>query len=186
MRGRRTVFVAVTVTLLTDTALVLMDSKPLGLAVLRLLADTGWVYLRYFTAGEKGCGLGERLWTHLRDEMTGAGDTRIIYDVDDPAQPGIGPAEELIRRRRIAFYRRLGAVVLPVKGYLPPQGSAGHPMLLMAADYVVNTPSAAEDLERIVLAVYEYRYGMAATDPVVTETLRLSGLSHVRADSTFR
>ncbi|MCR3749120.1 GNAT family N-acetyltransferase [Lentzea californiensis] len=164
--------------LLADTALVLVDSRPLGLAVLRVLGGTGWVYLRYFTVGEKGRGLGEHLWTHLRVAMTGAGHTRIIYDVEDPAQPGIDPAEERIRHRRIAFYRRLGAVLLPVNGYLPPEGSAGHPMLLMAADYVAQTPAAADDLGRIVVAVYEHRYGIAPSDPVVTRTLRLSGVSH--------
>lgn len=163
--------------LLADTALVLMAERPLGLAVLRPLADTGWVYLRYFTVGEKGRGLGEQLWTQLRATMTEAGHTRIIYDVEDPAQPGIGAEEELIRRRRIAFYGRLGAQVLPINGYLPPQGSAGFPMLLMAADYVPHDPPATEDIERITLAVYEHRYGMPATDPVVERTLRLSGVT---------
>ncbi|MGI5500567.1 hypothetical protein [Lentzea sp. CA-135723] len=166
--------------LLADTALVLVDRKPLGLAVLRVLGDTGWVYLRYFTVGEKGKGLGEHLWTHLRTAMTSAGHTRIVYDVEDPAQHGIDAAEERIRHRRITFYRRLGAVLLPVNGYLPPQGSAGYPMLLMAADYVDQTPAAADDLERIVVAVYEHRYGVAPTDPVVERTLRLSGVSHAR------
>jgi hypothetical protein len=164
--------------LLADTALVLTDSRPLGFAVVRVLGDTGWVYLRYFTVGEKGRGLGEHLWTHLRVAMTGAGHTRIVHDVEDPAQPGIDQAEERIRHRRIAFYRRLGAVLLPVRGYLPPEGSAGHPMLLMAADYVTQAPAAAEDLGRIVVAVYEHRYGIAPSDPVVTRTLRLSGVSH--------
>ncbi|MDX3660523.1 GNAT family N-acetyltransferase [Streptomyces sp. ID05-26A] len=163
--------------LLADTALVLVDDKPLGFAVLRTLGGTGWVYLRYFTVGEKGRGLGEHLWTHLRAAMTSAGHTRIVYDVEDPAQHGIGPAEERIRHRRIAFYRRLGAVLLPVNGYLPPQGSAGYPMLLMAADYVDQSPAAADDLERIVVAVYEHRYGIAPSDPVVARTLRLSGVS---------
>jgi GNAT superfamily N-acetyltransferase len=162
--------------LLADTAFVLVDGKPAGLAVLRPLADTGWVYLRYFTVGEKGRGLGRQLWNHLRNAMTAAGSTRIVFDVEDPAQPGIGPAEELVRRRRIAFYERLGAEVLAINGYLPPQGSAGYPMLLMAADYVVADPPATEDLERITLAVYEHRYGMPATDPVVERTLRLSGV----------
>ncbi len=162
--------------LLTDTAYVLVDEQPVGFAVLRPLADTGWVYLRYFTVGEKGRGLGRQLWNHLRDAMTAAGYTRIVYDVEDPAQPGIGPAEELVRRRRIAFCRGLGAEVLAINGYLPPQGSAGYPMLLMAADHVVADPPATEDLERITLAVYEHRYGMPATDPAVERTLRLSGV----------
>lgn len=163
--------------LLADVALVLMDDRPLGFAVLRVLGDTGWVYLRYFAVREKGRGLGAQLWTHLKAAMTDAGYTRIIYDVEDPAQPGIDADEELIRHRRIAFYRRLGAEVLAVNGYLPPQGSAGYPMLLMAADYVeLDTPATA-DLERITLAVYEHRYGMPATDPVVARTLRLSGVA---------
>lgn len=172
--------------LLADIALVLMDTEPLGLAVLRPLGDTGWVFLRYFTVGEKGRGLGEQLWTQLRTAMTGAGRTRIVYDVEDPAEHGISAAEESIRRRRIAFYRRLGAVLLPVNGFLPPQATAACPMLLMAADYVSNTPSALEDLERITLAVYEHRYGMPATDPVVARTLRLTGMSYSRAEPTFQ
>jgi ribosomal protein S18 acetylase RimI-like enzyme len=164
--------------LLTDRALVLTDGEPRGLAVLRELGPTGWVFLRYFVVGERGRGLGEQLWTHLLAAMASAGFTRIVYDVEDPEEQGIDAAEELIRRRRIGFYTRLGAVLLPANGYLPPHGTDAHPMLLMAADLdqPVTPPIEGDDMRRTMLAVYRYRYGLAHTDPIVERTLRLSGL----------
>lgn len=164
--------------LLTDRALVLTDGEPRGLAVLRELGPTRWVFLRYFVVGERGRGLGEELWTSLRAAMAAAGFTRIVYDVEDPAEHGIDASEELIRRRRIGFYTRLGAVLLPANGYLPPHGTDAHPMLLMAADLgrPVTASIEGDDLRRTMLAVYRYRYGLEDTDPVVERTLRLSGL----------
>ncbi|MFD4636076.1 hypothetical protein ACFWN2_02105 [Lentzea sp. NPDC058436] len=162
--------------LLTDRALVLVDDAPRGLAVLRDLGDTGWVFLRYFVVGERGRGLGERLWTSLRAALTGR--TRIVFDVEDPAEHGITAEEELVRRRRITFYVRLGAVLLPANGYLPPHGNDAHPMLLMAADLdrPRTPPIAGEDLRQVTSAVYRHRYGLDHTHPVVARTLRLSGL----------
>jgi hypothetical protein len=160
--------------LLTDRALVLTDGTPRGLAVLRELGPTGWVFLRYFVVGDRGLGLGAQLWSAVRSAMADAGFTRIVYDVEDPAEPGIRPAEELVRHRRIAFYTRLGAVLLPANGYLPDS----YPMLLMAADLDVTQtpPITGDDLRDTTLAVYRYRYGFASTDPVVQRTLRLSGM----------
>jgi hypothetical protein len=160
--------------LLTDRALVLTDGAPRGLAVLRELGPTGWVFLRYFVVGDRGSGLGSQLWSAIRSAMADAGFTRIVYDVEDPAEPGICPAEELIRHRRIAFYTRLGAVLLPANGYLPDT----YPMLLMAADLDTDQtpPITGDDLRDVTLAVYRHRYGFADTDPVVQRTLRLSGI----------
>ncbi|HEX8867016.1 MAG TPA: hypothetical protein VF821_15260 [Lentzea sp.] len=162
--------------LLADRAFVLVDDEPRGLAVVRELGDTGWVFLRYFVVGERGRGLGEHLWTLLRTAL--AGFARIVFDVEDPAEDGIDAQEELIRRRRIAFYTRLGAVLLPANGYLPPHGDDAHPMLLMAADLHRShtTPIVGEDLRELTSAVYRHRYGLDDNHPVVTRTLRLSGL----------
>jgi hypothetical protein len=163
--------------LLADRAHVLLDSEPRGLAVLRALGDTGWVFLRYFVVGTRGQGHGEVLWTRLRAAMSGAGFSRIVYDVEDPAEHGIPAEEETIRRRRIAFYTRLGAVLLPANGYLPPHGDDTHPMLLMASETSRGTdPILGEDLRGVMLAVYRHRYGLDPGSPVVTRTLRLSGL----------
>ncbi|MCE7002898.1 hypothetical protein LWC34_08640 [Kibdelosporangium philippinense] len=163
--------------LLADRALVLTDGSPRGFAVLRELGPTGWVFLRYFVVGERGRGLGAVLWDEVRREM--AGFTRIVYDVEDPAEDGIDEAERTIRERRISFYTRLDAVLLPIKGYHQPNEDEPHPMLLMAADLTQpqTAPIVGDDLRDTMLAVYRYRYGLTATDPVVSDTLRASGLS---------
>jgi hypothetical protein len=151
--------------LLADRAYVLLDPEPRGLAVVRELGDTGWVFLRYFVVGTRGGGLGSQMWALLREAVGGA---RIIFDVEDPADHGIDAAEETIRRRRIAFYNRLGAELLPVNGYRPPHGGEPHPLLLMATD-------GTDDARAVTEAVYQHRYGLATDHPIVRHTLRLSG-----------
>jgi hypothetical protein len=116
------------------------------------------------------------LWKLLTRAMADAGHTRIVFDVEDPTETS-DPAEALIRRRRIGFYERLGAQLLPVNGYMPPHGDDTHPMLLMAADLDVRaTRILGDDLRDVLIAGYRYRYGLAPGDPVVRNTLRQSGL----------
>ncbi|MEV4314267.1 GNAT family N-acetyltransferase [Actinocrispum sp. NPDC049592] len=160
--------------LLRDSVLVLADPRPHGMAVLRELGPTGWVFLRYFVvaAERRGDGVGARLWKLLTQAMRDAGHTRIVFDVEDPARTD-DPAEAGIRRRRIGFYTRLGAQLLPVKGYTPPHGEEEHPLLLMAADLAVETTRIhGGDLRDVVLAVYRHRYGLDPENPVVRKTLR--------------
>ncbi|TWP50935.1 GNAT family N-acetyltransferase [Lentzea tibetensis] len=159
--------------LLADEALVLMDSHPQGLAVLRPLGPTGWVFLRYFVAASRGNGAGTRLW-HAITAHLAARYSRIVYDVEDPAEHDTAPAEVVIRERRIAFYERLGAQLLPVRDYLPPHGDDTHPMLLMAANLGAATDPAGMDpidVPDLVRGVYLHRYGLPAHDPVVQRTL---------------
>nr|WP_042191676.1 GNAT family N-acetyltransferase [Kibdelosporangium sp. MJ126-NF4]CEL20220.1 hypothetical protein [Kibdelosporangium sp. MJ126-NF4]CTQ97445.1 hypothetical protein [Kibdelosporangium sp. MJ126-NF4] len=163
--------------LLADRALVLTDDgAPLGLAVLRELGPTGWVFLRYFVVGDRGRGLGARLWAEIRREL--AEFDRIVYDVEDPGEDGIDDAERTVRERRIDFYTRLGAVLLPITGYQQPGAHEPHPMLLMAADLTRSqtAPLTDDDLRDTILAVYRYRYGLAAADSLVKHTVRASGL----------
>lgn len=161
-----------------DTILVLAGPAPQGMAVVRQLGPTSWVFLRYFVvaAERRGDGVGGRLWKLLTRAMADAGHTRIVFDVEDPTETS-DPAEALIRRRRIGFYERLGAQLLPVNGYMPPHGDDTHPMLLMAADLDVRaTRILGDDLRDVLIAGYRYRYGLAPGDPVVRNTLRQSGL----------
>lgn len=164
--------------LLRDNTLVLLDAgEPSGVAVLRELGSTGWVFLRYFVAGARGRGVGTRLWSGVCRALLAAGHTRLVYDVEDPAEHGAAEPEITVRHRRIAFYLRLGARLLPVRDYLPPHGEDTHPMLLMAADLGVERtpPIVGDDLRDVVLAVYEHRYGLTESDPVVRRTVDLLG-----------
>jgi GNAT superfamily N-acetyltransferase len=134
---------------------------PRGFAMLRPLGGTGWVYLRYFVVGEsqRGQGLGGLLWDRLTAWLREAGFTLLVFDVDDPDEPGCGPDEAVTRSRRIRFYQRHGASLLPVTGYRTPHATAAGPgwtpMRLMAARL---SGEQAPGARAIVEAVYRFRW----------------------------
>jgi GNAT superfamily N-acetyltransferase len=167
-----------------ESALALVrDGQPGGFAMLRSLGDTGWSYLRYLVVDrhQRGQGLGGVLWDQLTAWLRAAGFTLLVFDVDDPAEPGQEPGETSIRSRRIGFYERHGARLLPVTGYRTPHLAprAGDqdwaPMLLMAAALAGDSAgpqpgSGSGQLRAVVDAVYRYRWGLDPRDP------RLSGV----------
>jgi GNAT superfamily N-acetyltransferase len=162
-----------------ESALALVrDGQPCGFAMLRSLGDTGWTYLRYFVVErhQRGRGLGGVLWDQLAAWLRAAGFTLLVFDVDDPAEPGQEPGETSIRSRRIGFYERHGARLLPVTGYRTPHVApqAGDqdwaPMLLMAATLAGDTAgprpgSGSGRVRAVVDAVYRYRWGLDPADP---------------------
>jgi hypothetical protein len=160
--------------LLADDVLVaLVDGRPAGLAVTRPLGPTGWVFLRYLAVAASGGGVGSRFWRAASDRWAADGYRQVLLDVEDPAEPGIDLDEKLLRERRIVFYERLGARVLPVVDYRPaqPGGAEPHPLRLIAAGSFDPPP-----VRDMVLAVFQYRYGLPPDDPSVRQTLASSGL----------
>ncbi|AHH96614.1 GNAT family N-acetyltransferase [Kutzneria albida] len=148
-------------------ALVLAErERPLGLAVVRPLGDTGWTFLRYFVVDSqvRNRGLGSRLWTALTRHLDS---TMLIFDVEDPQEPHCSPQEKEIRLRRIAFYERNGALLLPVTGYRTPHGDTWGPMQLMAAPL---DPTLPWTVSQVVLAVYQHRWGLSPDHPTVLGT----------------
>ncbi|HEX4061809.1 MAG TPA: GNAT family N-acetyltransferase [Streptosporangiaceae bacterium] len=138
-----------------------------GFALLRPLGGTGWVFLRYFVVDGRvrGQGLGGIMWDALTARLRADGHTLLVFDVEDPDEPGCDPAQARVRSRRIAFYQRHGAGVLPVRGYRMPHENgaitAWHPMLLMAAPLDTGGRVADPDRARgIVTAVYRYRWAL--------------------------
>ena len=113
--------------------------QPYGFAMLRPLGGTGWIYLRYLVVdgARRSQGLGGQLWEQLTARFRDAGYTLLVFDVEDPDEPGCEPDQVEFRRRRIRFYQRNGASLLPVTGYRSPEivpGTTGwFPMLLMTA-----------------------------------------------------
>jgi GNAT superfamily N-acetyltransferase len=142
----------------------LRDGQPCGFAMLRTLGGTGWIYLRYFVVdvAQRGQGLGGLLWDHLVAYLDGAGYTLLVFDVDDPNEPDEQPDEVVQRHRRIRFYERHGASLLPVTGYRTPDvapGAAGWaPMLLLTAPLVPGPPPDADGVRAIVDAVFRFRW----------------------------
>ena len=150
--------------------------QPCGFAMLRRLG-TGWTYLRYFVVDQRrrGQGLGGVMWDLLTARLRAEGGTLLVFDVEDPGEPGCGPAESQVRTRRVGFYQRHGAVVLPVRGYRTPHGSAGDdgwtPMLLMAAPVAAGGPApGAGEAGAIVSAVYQHRWRLEPGHPRIAAT----------------
>jgi GNAT superfamily N-acetyltransferase len=154
------------------------EGRPVGFAMLRPLGPTGWMYLRFFVvdAASRGRGLGGILWTQLAGWLRESGYSLLVFDVEDPDEPGTEPEEIQLRRRRIAFYRRHDAAVLPVTGYRTPHDDAGEgpwtPMVLMAAGLTAADPptATAAGLRAVLDAVYRHRWSLAPDHPQVTAT----------------
>jgi GNAT superfamily N-acetyltransferase len=143
--------------------------QPAGFAMLRPLGRTGWIFLRYFVVDQarRGQGLGGQLWEQLTARLKDAGFTLLVFDIDDPAEPGCEPGETGLRFRRLRFYQRHGASLLPVTGYRAPHvapGTSGEsPMLLMTAPLsgpLSGGPGAPDPGQAgaIVAAVYRFRW----------------------------
>ena len=164
-----------------EVALALVHGgQPRGFALLRPLGGTGWMFLRYLVVDQRvrGQGLGGIIWDRLVDRLRADGYTLLVFDVEDPGEPGCDPAEVRIRHRRIGFYERHGARLLPVQGYGNPHGDADGssdqdwtPMRLMAAPVAAGTPApGASEAPGIVAAVYRYRYRLDPGHHRVTAT----------------
>lgn len=151
------------------------DDGPTGLALLRDLGPTGWTFLRYYAVGARGRGTGSAMWADLVELLAGEGRTRLVWDVEDPDEPGIGPELVEEHRRRIAFYERLGGRLRPVRDYLPPHDD-GHAPRLLLMDRPLVEPEPAVPLRTLVEEIYARRYGVAPDSPVVRRTLEASGL----------
>jgi hypothetical protein len=160
-----------------ESALALMQGRePRGFVMLRPLGGTGWMFLRYLVAGQRGQGLGGIMWDQLMAWLHDAGYPLLVWDVEDPDEPGCDPAEVQIRNRRIRFYERHEGHLLPVQGYGNPHDDDGvsdgsqhwTPMRLMAAP--VATGEELPGTPAIVAAVYRYRWRLDPGDPQIAAT----------------
>lgn len=161
--------------LLVDRMLGLVSPEEgvVGLALVRDLgrgeADTGWTFLRYFAAGPRGRGVGSAMLAALADTLRGEGRSVLLWDVEDPDEPGIGEESVTEHRRRIAFYERAGGRLLDVPWWRPPHEDGHEPHLrLMALPLGADPLPGLADLVRGVLL---HRYGCGADHQATIRTL---------------
>lgn len=161
--------------LLVDRMLGLVSPEEgvVGLALVRDLgrgdADTGWTFLRYFAAGPRGRGVGSAMLAALAATLRAEGRSVLLWDVEDPDEPGIGEAPVTEHRRRIAFYERAGGRLLDVPWWRPPHEDGHEPHLrLMALPLGDQTLPPLADLVRGVLL---HRYGCDAHHQATVRTL---------------
>lgn len=163
--------------LFVDRMLVLLDADgPAGFALLRdPMPTTSWTFLRYYAVGRRGRGTGSTMWRLLTARLAAEGRTRLVWDVEDPDEPGLSPELVEEHRRRIVFYERLGGRLRPVRDYRPPHDD-GHAPHLLLMDTPLVVAASEPSVRELVETVYERRYGLAADAPAVRRTLQASNL----------
>ena len=161
------------------------DGTPEGLAVLRPLGRTGWVFLRYYAVGVRGGGVGTAMLGELADLLGSEGAGLLVWDVEDPDEEGLAEEQVVEHRRRIAFYERAGGVLLPVTDYAPPHGDdlpgdepsgrAPHLRLMCLPLAGAEVPPVRD----VLLAAMTLRYDLDPQHPAV-----LRALASISAGST--
>ena len=132
---------------------------PEGLAVLRPLGGTGWVFLRYYAVGVRGGGVGTAMLGELAALLTDEGCSLLVWDVEDPDEPGLAAHEVEEHRRRIAFYE-------------PPHGDdlddhAPHLRLMCLPLGGASAPAPRD----VLLAAMTLRYELEPDHPAVLRAL---------------
>lgn len=154
------------------------ESVPVALATLSWPGPEGWTYLEYLAvdAARRGGGLGGRLWHGIVERLP-ARAPRMVMEIHDPSGAPAASAERETRERRQRFYERLGAVALPVRGYVMPgrdDPPTAYPGLLLAWSPDGRLPDRDEVL-RIVRCLHENAYGLPADHPFTAAVLSNQG-----------
>lgn len=148
------------------------DGTAEGLAVLRPLGETGWVFLRYYAVGVRGGGVGTAMLGELADLLGSEGSRLLVWDVEDPDEEGLSEAHVVEHRRRIAFYERAGGVLLPVTDYAPPHGDdLGDHVPHLRLMCLPLAGSALPPTRDVLLAAMTLRYDLDPQHPAVLRAL---------------
>jgi ribosomal protein S18 acetylase RimI-like enzyme len=144
-------------------------------AFLYLPRDEGFGHLDYMAVRSdlRNQGVGARLFRALvdvvSDERPGA--DYLLLEVDDDRRGD--SAGQLIARRRIEFYRRLGAKVLTNVHYLfPSHNGPPVPMRLMAYEFHQGTPISRGAIASALGAIFTVVHDRGADDPLLASTIR--------------
>jgi GNAT superfamily N-acetyltransferase len=165
-----------------DLTLVAVDeTEPVGFATSMVLGDSGWTFLRYYavTTARRRAGIGRAFWAQALPAMAAWGcPRRVVFEVEDPAEPECEPGEREVREGRIAFWQRCGARLLDVAGYVMPDltgFSEPEPMRLMACYDADSGPLPPTQVAGLVTALYSWRYGLSPDHPLVADALASIG-----------
>jgi GNAT superfamily N-acetyltransferase len=139
----------------------------LGFAVTLALEDVDVVLLEYLAVDRtlRNGGVGRRLLEHLRAQLSVPG---MLLEVEPPEDATGADAE--LRRRRIGFYERNGAVVIEgAAGYRAPRSDAAgaYSYVLMWLGISEPAPPQGAYLADCVSAVLTQSYGLDVADPLV-------------------
>jgi GNAT superfamily N-acetyltransferase len=163
-----------------DLLVGMAGGSPVAFAAVKLLAEAGWVFLRYFgvARSQRRQGVGLRFWQQLLPAVRGLGwPDRITFECEHPDHAQDAD-ERQVCTGRIEFWQRCGCFLLPVADYVMPDISGiaePEPMLLMAWDPGAGGRLAPALTRDLVLALYQRRYQLATDDPLIRRALASIG-----------
>jgi GNAT superfamily N-acetyltransferase len=163
-----------------DLLVGMAGGSPVAFAAVKLLADAGWVFLRYFGVARalRGQGVGLRFWQQVVPAVRRLGwPDRIAFECEHP-EHAQDAGERRVCTGRIEFWQRCGCFLLPVADYVMPDISGiaePEPMLLMAWDPGAGGRLTAAETRDLVLALYQRRYRLAPDDPLISRALASIG-----------
>ena len=153
-----------------------LAGSTIGIASTHLLIQPSAVFLVYLaiSRGHRGAGFGgplmECAWScseaRLREQ--GRSPLGLIWEVDIPGEASTNE-ENLLRQRRVDFFRRHGGVLLHSTYRQPPVNGITVPMRLMFRPATGVPPPNAGTVDALVRAIYFEKY--AAVNGLSRETL---------------
>lgn len=148
------------------------DGQPIGFAFFSSLDAAGWLFFEYFAVASdrRGAGVGQALSLATTAALRARGEHRpFAIEVEDPAA-ATDDADRTVREKRIGFWEKVGASMLPVEGYVIPQldgdGTLAMKLMWLPGPDSDRVPDEAELLE-VVVALYEVGYGLAPDHELV-------------------
>jgi GNAT superfamily N-acetyltransferase len=150
-----------------------LDGEPIGFASWSVLTSVPWAFIEFVAvdAARRGAGLGSALWSAVLAALRTHGVPRLVLEVEDSAEAD-DEAERLARDRRVRFYLRAGARMLPVDGYVAPNldGTGVERFRLMWQPVTDPAPRAAQTVPDLVRALLTEGYGLPPDHPLVRAT----------------
>ncbi len=154
----------------------ILDNKLAGFASVTLLANSDALYLGYIATKAKlrNNGIGATILQNLKSKFQSEAKARgLIFEVE-PEAIQVSP-EMTIRKRRIEFYKRNGAVMVDcaLKYKMPDQNAKGAvDMLLMWLPFDNSPyPPCGQKLEEYIKQIYIQVYNRKSDDPLLIEVL---------------
>ena len=153
------------------------EEQVVGVAVVALLPRTGSAALLYLATHRDASvpGVGLALMLFLREHLPPHGVTHGFLGEVERVEDTADPVESVVRRRRLAYYRRFGArVVDRVPGYGMPDMTTG--TLLPLHLFWLPARTALDDLTpalltELVTELYDVAYDRSADDPLLRSVL---------------
>jgi GNAT superfamily N-acetyltransferase len=152
----------------------LEDGQVAGIAIFNYYPQTRMGFIPYLAVDprRRNGGLGARLYRHLVATVASDGQAEgpalgVTFEVERP-ELGRDPASQELRQRRIGFYQRNGALIVPQIYFVAPPMRPDlpeMPYVLMLHPLTCSLPLGRPEIEAVLTTVLCFGYELPADTP---------------------